>query len=603
MLLLFLAMLLPTLTYAQKLSVESLQLDPSDVTANLSENLIQDNNGDYAGLVKVKLAAPGATFEGLVLKQQVHSASEYWVFMAKNSYRLQVVVSGYLPLDINFRKHGVDGIESRRTYVLTITLPQTGQVQQDDGMRYLAMIVEPKNSTVLVDGVSREVKNGEVKVLLPKGSHRYQVSATGYATKEGTVDVADQTKPLEIRLASALSTLRVECATPGALIYVNDEQKGTSPWSGSLTTGNYKVEVRLDGYRSSSQSITLAENENRTLSIPALQAIVGSLNIDYSPIGSEVFVDGKNIGVAPGIFRDIPVGSHSVEIRKDGYEPLKKTVAIKVNEQASLTGTLTAASSPSSSSSLSSSSSSSKEVFTVKGVSFTMVRVDGGTFRMGATDEQGSDAYDSEKPAHNVTLSTFSIGETEVTQALWQAVMGCNPSNFKDNPQNPVECVSWDDCQEFIKKLNSLTGKSFRLPTEAEWEYAARGGSKSRKTKYSGGSDIGSVAWYDKNAYYVGKDGKRDESSPNYGTHPVKGKSPNELGLYDMSGNVWEWCEDWYGKYKRSSQSNPNGPSKGSLRVNRGGSWCRSARLCRVSYRCSGTPGNRYFNLGLRLAQ
>ena len=109
------------------------------VTANLSENLIQDNNGDYAGLVKVKLAAPGATFEGLVLKQQVHSASEYWVFMAKNSYRLQVVVPGYLPLDINFRKHGVDGIESRRTYVLTITLPQTGQVQQDDGMRYLAL--------------------------------------------------------------------------------------------------------------------------------------------------------------------------------------------------------------------------------------------------------------------------------------------------------------------------------------------------------------------------------------------------------------------------------------------------------------------------------
>ena len=150
-----------------------------------------------------------------------------------------------------------------------------------------------------------------------------------------------------------------------------------------------------------------------------------------------------------------------------------------------------------------------------------------------------------------------------------------------------MECVSWDDCQEFIKKLNSLTGKSFRLPTEAEWEYAARGGSKSRKTKYSGGSDIGSVAWYS------GNSGSK--------THPVKGKSPNELGLYDMNGNVYEWCEDWYGSYGSSAQSNPKGPSTGSYRVFRGGGWYSNARDCRVSIRNS--PDYRIGDLGLRLAQ
>ncbi len=263
----------------------------------------------------------------------------------------------------------------------------------------------------------------------------------------------------------------------------------------------------------------------------------------------------------------------------------------------------------------------------VKGVSFKMVRVQGGTFTMGATSEQGSDAWDSEKPAHQVTLSNYYIGETEVTQELWQAVMGSNPSYFAPKQTNassgsydsfvadakrlnakkagtvriptraewdaamitkvgsmkrPVEQVSWDDCQTFIKKLNQLTGKNFRLPTEAEWEFAARGGNKSRKTKYSGGNSIDAVAWYDKNAYDKG------ESSPDYGTHPVGNKSPNELGLYDMSGNVWEWCSDWYGDYPSSSaQTNPKGASQGSHRVNRGGGWLDDARYCRVSYRAA----------------
>ena len=165
--------------------------------------------------------------------------------------------------------------------------------------------------------------------------------------------------------------------------------------------------------------------------------------------------------------------------------------------------------------------------------------------------------------------------------------MGSNPSYFEGDAL-PVEQVAWNDCQEFIRKLNQKTGKNFRLPTEAEWEYAARGGKKSNGYKYAGSNDIGSVAWYTNNS-----DSK---------THPVKGKSPNELGLYDMSGNVWEWCSDWYGSYSSGSQTNPQGPSSGSLRVLRGGSWRSNAGYCRVSYRYFGGPGNRYFDSGFRLA-
>ena len=216
-----------------------------------------------------------------------------------------------------------------------------------------------------------------------------------------------------------------------------------------------------------------------------------------------------------------------------------------------------------------------------------MVAVKGGTFTMGATSEQGGDAWDSEKPTHKVTLSDYMIAKTEVTQELWEAVMGSNPSNFKGN-NLPVERVSWNDCQEFIKKLNSLTGLNFRLPTEAEWEYVARGGNKSKGYKFSGSNDVGNVAWYWDNASEK--------------THSVATKSPNELGLYDMSGNVWEWCSDWYGSYSSSSQTNPKGPSSGSLRVGRGGSWLDNARYCRVSYRIGNHPGIGISNLGLRLA-
>ena len=228
------------------------------------------------------------------------------------------------------------------------------------------------------------------------------------------------------------------------------------------------------------------------------------------------------------------------------------------------------------------------ETFTVNGVVFKMVKVEGGTFQMGGASEQGSDAYDREYPIHSVTLSDYYIGQTQVTQELWEAVMGSNPSYFKGNNQCPVENVSWNDSQEFIEKLNRLTGKNFRLPTEAEWEYAARGGNKSKGYKYSGSNVADAVAWYDKNS------GSK--------THPVAQKQANELGLYDMSGNVWEWCQDWYDDYTSHSQSNPKEANIGSNRVLRGGSWYSFARIVRVSFRIHYSPDCRFNDYGLRLA-
>lgn len=229
--------------------------------------------------------------------------------------------------------------------------------------------------------------------------------------------------------------------------------------------------------------------------------------------------------------------------------------------------------------------------FTVNGVSFNMIAVEGGTFAMGATRNQGNNASSLEKPVHLVTLSDYYIGETEVTQALWLAVMGSNPSHFNDNLNNPVEMVTWNDCQTFITNLNALTGMNFRLPTEAEWEFAARGGNKSLGNMYAGSNSYDVVAWIKGNAAET--------------THPVATKAPNELGIYDMSGNIYEYCQDrsttGTPAYTADPQTNPTGPESGTNCVIRGGSMDYDANLCRCAYRWSDSQSSAWRDQGLRL--
>ena len=225
--------------------------------------------------------------------------------------------------------------------------------------------------------------------------------------------------------------------------------------------------------------------------------------------------------------------------------------------------------------------------FSANGVFFEMVAVDGGTFVMG-TNNQSSDANFDEFPAHQVALSNFLIGKTEVTQDLWEAVMGYNPSGCRIDPDCPVEYVSWNDCQLFISNLNALTGCSFRLPTEAEWEFAAQGGNKSKHYKYAGSDNYNLVAWCEENSNDL--------------TQPVGMKRANELGIYDMSGNVWEWCYDWWGMFSSDNCIDPTGPETGTERIVHGGCMRGHYRFCRIGYRMCYGPDERRIDVGLRLA-
>ena len=358
-----------------------------------------------------------------------------------------------------------------------------------------------------------------------------------------------------------------------------------------VTFADYDVE-RLE----SGVTYILTLTKPNTVTDQAMQ----KLTIKYSPISASILIDNKFIKGSNGVAEiTLPIGQHSFIVACDGYESEEGMIKLKASAPSNLQITLTKEATAIQQSTVTQPivaqqpvvqtpvTKSDNITIPVKdGISIDMVRVEAGTFTMGATPEM-EDPNSDEKPTHQVTLTNdYYIGKYEVTQALWQAVMGSNPSEFKGN-NLPVEQVSIKDCQKFISKLNKMAGKRFRLPTEAEWEYAARGGKNSRGYQYSGSNKISDVAWYD------GNSGSE--------THPVGTKQANELELYDMSGNVYELCQDWKGSYSNSSQTNPTGPTSGIGFVCRGGSWDHSPRYCRSSSRCLDSSGRLYMHLGLRL--
>ena len=366
-------------------------------------------------------------------------------------------------------------------------------------------------------------------------------------------------------------------------IYVDRQLVGKDSWSGKLATGTYVFEVRKENHRSTSVTKTIsATPATQTYYLPRPQPIVGTLNVMSSPAMADVYVDGKHVGQTP-LMVDVIIGEHKVKVQKGSLGVAPQTVTISEGKTTDLNLTLTE-------------HKLSEYIETAKGLNIKMIPVEGGTFQMGATSEQGSDYKSDERPVHSVTLDSYYIAETEVTQAQWYAIMGTtiyqqcdkadSSSMYGVGDNNPMYYVSWEEANEFCKRLSELTGKTYTLPTEAQWEYAARGGNKSKGYKYSGSNTIDDVAWYNSNSS---------------GANSVKQKQPNELGLYDMSGNVWEWCSDWKDEYSSSSQTNPTGPSSGSSRVLRGGSWFNYARLCRVSNRDSNNPSLRGSNVGFRL--
>ena len=575
---------------AQELTVKSFVLAPTDITAQTEGR--KDLNGDACALVKISFVGDVADVEGNVIKPLVKRNNETWAFMTQESRQMKVVTKDYLPLMVTFGDYGIEKLQSNRTYVLTLTKPSGAQEPVDAGGNFYAISVQPKTATLWIDGKPQEVSSdGEYSAMLAYGSHTYKVEAGGYISKSGsfTIGKGDMT-PISVSLVSALATLSVSCPTPAVSLYVDKKSVGSLPWNGNLKEGMHLLEVRKNGYRSQQKTIQLAQQQKLDVAFDALSAIQGNLSVNFKPFGSDVYVDGVKVGQSPRVFNGVLVGNHNVEIRKQGYVTSRQTVTISEGQTASISGSLTSSTSSSSANTLSSSGSSlSGNALTIpvkNGISIEMVKVEAGSFDMGATPEMKK-PYDWEKPVHRVTLTNnYYIGKYEVTQALWKIVMGSNPSNFKGD-NLPVENVSWNNCQKFISKLNKLTGKSFRLPSEAEWEYAARGGNKSRGYLYSGSNAIGDVAWYEGNSSFM--------------THAVGTKQPNELGIYDMTGNVWEWCQDWYDSYSSSPQTNPTGAVSGSYRVDRGGSWNCLARSCRASCRDRCTPDYRNNSCGLRL--
>lgn len=546
-----------------------------------------------------------------------------------------------------FRRKLAIGDEVPYRLSLPLYHDEAGMVTVDQPRKELQFALRPAFGSVTVTSTPSgalvfldEKQVGQTPLTLDRiasGSHSLRLQAPQYAVERRNVSVADgQTANVAVTLAARFAEITVQ-APQGAVVTVDGDRKGSGTLSWRQSEGLCDIVVSMAGHRDARRQLEVVAGRAQTVQLTP-QPIYGSASVDSDLMDAEIWIDGKQYGVTPNVVERLLVGSHTLVLKKSGYADLQQQFSVEEGKEASLSVKLPAGRSvqftsekpgmqiivdgkklgttpltavvgighhsvsamrggdiidvrdldiTSAGAPLTMAFRDFNHTFTVNGVQFTMVEVGGGTFTMGATSEQGSDAWDEEKPAHEVTLSDYYIGQTEVTQALWEAVMGSNPSDSKGG-NLPVERVSWDDCQVFIQKLNQLTGKQFRLPTEAEWEYAARGGRKSRGYKYAGGNNIDSVAWCD------GNSGNE--------THPVATKQANELGIYDMSGNVLEWCSDWCGDYTSSSQSDPQGSSSGSFRVIRGGCYYNFARNCRVSYRISNTLDYRCGYLGLRLS-
>ena len=373
------------------------------------------------------------------------------------------------------------------------------------------------------------------------------------------------------------------CSIPESNIEIDGTYYFKASGTIFLKTGEHYIIIKAEGYEDYQETIYVDSNSRKfVISMTPIKEAEGyDVSFECNVPNAKLYIDDALYESIKGPYF-LKTGLHSIKFEADGYESITKNVEVN-SKSKKFTFNMKERESNQSSSFV-----KAKQTITVDNVSFNMIYVEGGTFIMGATSEQGSDAYKNEMPAHQVILSSYYIGETEVTQELWETVMGKNPSKFKGSRNRPVDNISWKDCLSFIEKMNTKSGLHFRMPTEAEWEFAARGGIKSLHYKYSGSNIVEDVAWYDKNS-------KRK-------THDVKNKKANELGLYDMSGNVYEWVQDCKGNYSSAAQTDPTGPSlKSSSRIDRGGSWRDNARDCRVSSRDNSVEKFSFENIGLRL--
>jgi len=359
--------------------------------------------------------------------------------------------------------------------------------------------------------------------------------------------------------APTTGTIQVNSSPAGAQIFMDgtDTAKVSNAALAGIAPGSHDIRLVLKDYNDYPQTVAVQAGQTATVTatlIP-LSATTGVIQANSTPTGARIYLDGADTGkttnAALGL---IAPGNHTLTLALSGYRDFSQNVTVTAGQTATVTASL-----------------ASTGVLEP-----VMVRLPGGTFLMGS-DSAESNAI--ERPIHQVTLPSFEIGKYEVKQAEFISVMGMNPSLFRDSDQNPVEQVSWDTAQTYIQRLNAATGKSYRLPTEAEWEYACRAGTTGDRY-----GDLNSVAWYNGNSGMV--------------PHTVGGKLPNAFGLFDMLGNLWEWCSDWYGPYSTAAVTNPQGPTSGTRKVLRGGSWYQDALGTRATDRYTNGPGLPPINWG-----
>lgn len=520
---------------SQELHVKSFGIAESDLSAQIQSR--KDLNDKNCALVKVGIGLQGVQFEGNVVGQVVNNVGEYWVYMPQGSRMLKVKHPYYPPIIVTFANYSMEKLESNRTYELMLTV--SGGIQSSQ-TQTLTIKYTPIEATVLVDNKRIKGSDGVAMANFPIGQHSFVVFCDGYESEEGMVKLK-ASAPSNLQI-----TLSKEAKTALASTMVKEATNQNSVNSQNVKFFGKVVDVNGEPI------IGAAIKEN------------GTDNWAITDMEGNFFIDAKSPTVTITV---LYVGWQSKQVELTAGH--KEQITLIENKKKE------------------SETANSISIPVKDGINIEMIKVEAGTFMMEATKEV-KEPYKIELPAHEVLLTEdYYIGKYEVTQALWNVVMDSKYST-NDGDLLPKNYVSWNDCQEFIEKLNKITGLKFRLPTEAEWEYAARGGKKSKRYLYSGSNNVLDVAWYDGNS-----SNKR---------HPVGTKQANELGIFDMGGNVSEWCQDLWGQYQNDSQINPLGSSAGTKHVIRGGNYFFDIRICYLSYRMFAESNYKDAFGGFRLA-
>jgi sulfatase modifying factor 1 len=630
-------LLLAFTSFAQnpEFKVKAFSHEQNSMLARMNTNLRLDDNDEACALIQVRTAETGLGFTantGIVGTADWKNG-DYWVYVSAGTRSLKIFKQGIKTIEYILETIP----KSRETYLLELEVvrPEPNVVMLPVTIRFI-----PTDALLSIDGKAATISSVQNLAL---GQHSIRISKDGYQTLEKTIIVDERNVFFEWKIEKQPEVaLQIESIPASASVYLDGIRLGESPVAAFYKAGKYTLRITKEGYFSienqtldvvpplTRKSYTLEENvgylsintlvgatvylndekvsnlkniklapqlvkirvtmpkaesmkeqvvlkRNDKLSLDIYPVVqTGSLQIAVTPFDAEIELIGdageKYNSVGMKIFEEIPIGNYTIKVSAINFTTASETINIKQGETLKKTINLAKLTSDY--------KTINARTTNIKG-DIEMVFVKGGTFQMGSNDGRYN-----EKPIHSVTLGDFYIGKYEVTQKQWTEIMGSNPSRFKGDDL-PVELISWKDVQEFIKKLNQKTGMNYRLPTEAEWEYAARGGNQSKGYTYSGSNTIDETTWYSVNS------GRK--------THPIGTKKANELGIYDMSGNIYEWCSDWFAYYKNSPQNNPQGASSGDARVNRGGSWYYGARYCRVTYRRKYSPGSSYINLGFRL--